>query len=251
MYHFTLSGQPISVTKLRAIVLDAQFVQGKALSPAQGEDAPLEPEFFSRHISFLRLAIRYENHIAAILDVPQNVSVSKGDTIDVFFIKKDTDAKEFLGLLRNIRTGNLYDFLGKNPKLAQKGFWGCGFFSFLGGFFVRFWKFYPQSFIALGAITAYFLSLSFSKIDFLNRSIDRDQSASESFFGTITSSLHHYGSALTLIQQKYFSDGRINFAYSVVLILGFILFSIKIHRNARKAVTDDFFRHIREAVKIL
>lgn len=251
MYQFTLSGQPIRVTKLRAIVLDVHLVQGKALSPAQGEYAPLDLEFFSQQISFLRLAIRYEDHIAAILDVPQNVSVSKGDTIDVFFIKKGTDIKEFFGLLKNIRTGHLYDFLGKNPNLAAKNFWGRGFFSSLGGFFVRFWKFYPQSFIALSGIAAYFLSLSFSKIDFLNRGIARDQSASESFFGTITSSLHRYGSDLTSIQQKYFLDGRINFVYSVVLILGFILFSIKIHRNERKAVTDDFFRHIREAVKIL
>ncbi len=258
-YQFTLSGQQISVTKLRAIVLDAHIVQGEALSPvvaeeftpSQIENAPSEPPFFSQTISFLRLTIQYEGHIAAVLDVPQNVSASKGDTIDVFFIKKDTEEKEVLGLLKNTHTGHLYDFLGENPNLSYRGFWGYGIFSFFGGFFIHLWKFYPQSFIVLGGFLAYFLSLSFRKIDFRHWGIDKDQLPPESLFWPTTYSLHHYGSYLASIQQKYFSDSRINFLYSAVLILGFILFSIKICRNKQKAVANDFFRHIREAVKIL
>lgn len=269
-YSFTLSGQKIIVTKLRAIVLDACPVQETSVweYPAEGFTSPRfgtsvsAPQIFSQNISFLRITVEYEGGVSAILDVPYNVTASKGDTIEVFFVKNDSEEKEIFGLLKNISTGYLYDFLEKNPSIFNKKSQTRGIFDLFGKIFTYLWRFYPQLFIFMSGIFAYFISLIFNNIDniygfifykgvFGVTDMFIDRFNSENLFWSIAETINQFRIYLTSIKYKYFSNGKLNFTYSAVLIFSFILLSIRIHRRKQKTSDEIFYRRIREAVKTL
>lgn len=270
MYSFQMLGQKLNVSKMQASVLSVQHVQGASVW-REGDDGFIHPQSdgfivapyrFLENMSFLRVRILCEGEIATSIDIPHNVSVCKGDKIELFFIKNTTMNREIFGLLRNLSSGHLYDFLNSTPTIVRTGPFFGGLFSLIGNFFSFIWKSSPQTFVISTPIAAFFFSLFLQNIDGIYQKhigVNLSRLLNWIFYAQNPEGLvwkfkdlvYDFGEYLAHIRYGYFSNSVWTFIYSISLVLLFALVSMKIHRMKLRKVNEGFHHHIRDAVKIL
>jgi hypothetical protein len=270
VYQFSLLKQNLEVSKFEAVVLDVQHIQDVSIR-SEGSVSFVHPQYggyvappqiFSEDNSFSRLRIEYQNGKKANLDIPQSISVFKGDKVSLFFVKNGSIKKEILGVLQNTETNVTHHFFNFQPPIVHTGMLFGGFFSFFGGVFNFIWKSSPQFFVISIPIAAFFFSLFLRNIDsiyenyifrnsFYILNLIFDGNNQSSLLEINKNAINDFGDYLRSIRYRYFYDGSWTFIYSVVILLGFAFLSVTIHRRKINKVKEIFFRHIREAVKIL